>query len=222
MFADLRTRLRTLVRRSTVERELDAELRFHVEQQIEQLMNAGLDRDEATRRARLVFGGLDQIKEECRDARGTRFIEELRRDVHYAVRMMQRRTLSTATAIATVAVGIGLNAAVFSLVDWVLLRPLPYPAADELVKVQSLGSGTATGGQPDTCGIRTRVDEQERRSMGCLQRLDARAVRAGHRARTYRRRAHQRRSIPYLWHRSGRWSVDHASGDRQRRVRCGD
>ncbi len=145
MFADLRARLRALVRRSTVERELDAELQFHVEQQIEQFMNAGLDRDDAARRARLVFGGLDQIKEECRDARGTRLIEELWRDVQYAVRMMRRRTLSTATAIATVAVGIGLNAAVFSLVDWVLLRPLPYPSADELVKVQSLASGSGTG-----------------------------------------------------------------------------
>jgi putative ABC transport system permease protein len=143
MFADLKARLRALIRHSTVERELDAELQFHLERQIEQFMNAGLDREEARRRARVVFGGLDQIKEECRDARGTRFVEELWRDVHYGVRMMRRRALSSVAAIATVAVGIGVNAAVFSLVDWVLLRPLPYPSPDELVKVHPLARGAA-------------------------------------------------------------------------------
>lgn len=144
MLTDWKIRLRALVNRSAVEREVDEELRFHVGQQVERDVERGLEREEATRRARLAFGGLDQVKEECRDARGTRVVDDLWRDVSYGVRMLARRPLSSATAIATVAVGIGLNAAVFSVVDWVLLRPLPYPSPQELVRVFSAGAKPVT------------------------------------------------------------------------------
>jgi putative ABC transport system permease protein len=99
MLTDWRIRLRALFNRTAVERELEDELRFH----IEQYMKAGLDRAEAVRRARLAFGGLDQIKEECRDARGIRAVDELRQDVSYGLRMLRRRMLSSAAAIATLA-----------------------------------------------------------------------------------------------------------------------
>jgi predicted permease len=146
MLTDWRFRLRALFSRTAVERELDDELRFHFEQHVEQHMNTGLDREEAVRRARLAFGGLDQIKEECRDARGIHVIEELWRDLSYGLRMLRRRMLLSAAAIATLAIGIGLNAAVFSVVDWVLLRPLAYPSSHELVKVVSSGSSPAGAG----------------------------------------------------------------------------
>jgi len=81
MLSDLRYRLRSLFQRETVERELDAELRAHLERQIESYTRAGLGPDEAQRRARLLFGGLDQIKEECRDARGISWIETTAQDV---------------------------------------------------------------------------------------------------------------------------------------------
>lgn len=145
MLTDLVHRLRALFARNAVEHEIDEELRFHFEQNIEQYMKAGLDREEAMRRARLAFGGLDQIKEECRDASGIRLLDELWQDASYGLRMIRRRMLSSAAAIATLALGIGLNAAVFSVVDWVLLRPLPYPSAHELVKLFSGGTSPVTG-----------------------------------------------------------------------------
>jgi hypothetical protein len=107
MLTDWTNRVRALLNRTAVEQELDDELRFHFEQHIEQYMKAGLDREEAMRRARLVFGGLDQIKEECRDARGIRVLDELWQDVSYGLRMLRRRRLSSAAAIATLTIGIG-------------------------------------------------------------------------------------------------------------------
>jgi putative ABC transport system permease protein len=144
MLTDLRARIRALFDRRAVERELDDELSFHFDQQLQRFVESGLDRDEAVRRTRRAFGGADQIKEECRDARGVGAVDEVWRDAVYGLRMLWRRRLSSAAAILTLAVGIGLNAAVFSVVDWVLLRPLPYPSPDELVKVFTAGSSPVT------------------------------------------------------------------------------
>ena len=146
MLTDWRIRLRALFNRSAVERELDDELRFHFEHLVESHVRQGLARDEAVRRARLEFGGLDQIKEEHRDARGIRLVGEVVQDVSYGLRMLRRSTLSSAAAIATLAIGVGLNAAVFSILDWVLLRPLPYPSPHELAKIVSSGSSPAGSG----------------------------------------------------------------------------
>lgn len=79
MFNDLLIRVRALLRREAVENELDEELRFHYEKQVEKYMQSGMLREEARRRARLEFGGADQIKEECRDARGVSFLKRSRR-----------------------------------------------------------------------------------------------------------------------------------------------
>jgi hypothetical protein len=90
MLSDLRYRMRALFRRNAVEAELDDELRFHLERQTEQYRQAGMPPEEAARRTRLAFGGPEQIREECRDARGTRWLEDLIQDLRYALRMTRK------------------------------------------------------------------------------------------------------------------------------------
>lgn len=140
MLGDWTFRLRSLFKRSAVEQELDEELRFHLEHLVESHMRQGLARDEAVRRARIEFGGLDQIKEEHRDARGTGFVEALIRDLRHAVRQARRSPGLSTLAVVSLGFGIGVNTAIFGVINAVVLRPMPVAEPDRLMQV-SRGKG---------------------------------------------------------------------------------
>jgi putative ABC transport system permease protein len=146
MFNDLLFRLRSLFRRDAVESEADAELRFHFDQQVEKYIKSGRTREEAMRRARLEFGGHEQLKEEIRDARGVNLIETLFQDIRYGLRILGRTPVISCVAVLSLALGIGANTAIFSLIDTVMLRMLPVQKPEELVQLLRANfSGTGEG-----------------------------------------------------------------------------
>jgi predicted permease len=138
MFSDLRVRLRSLFRRNAVTQEIDQELQFHLEQQLEKHLQAGLTREQARRRIRLEFGGLAQIKEDCREAKGISFVEHIGQDVRYAMRIFGRTPGFTVVVVITLALGIGANTAVFSLINAVLLKMLPVKHPEQLVQISKI------------------------------------------------------------------------------------
>ncbi|HLW77676.1 MAG TPA: ABC transporter permease [Bryobacteraceae bacterium] len=134
-FNRLRLRVRSLIRREEVDGELSAELRFHLEQQVEENIAHGMSREEARYAAMRAVGGMAQIEEECRDERRVNPIETSLQDLKYAVRALRKTPGFTLVAVLSLALGIGANTAVFSIVYPVLARALPYPEANRLVQV---------------------------------------------------------------------------------------
>ena len=127
------TWLRRLVRRTHAEAELAAELRDHLERRVTELVQDGVEEAEARRLAALELGGIEQLKEDCRDARGTRWAHDLAHDLRYGVRVLARTPVFTAVAVLSLALGIGANSAIFSMVNGLLLRTLPVREPSRLV-----------------------------------------------------------------------------------------
>ena len=137
MLSDLLFRLRAFVRGSKAERELDEELRSHLEHETEKYINAGVSQPEAVRRAHLALGGLEQVKERCRDVRGTRLIDDFSQDLRYAFRLLRRSPAFALSALLSLSLGIGAVTAVFSVINTVWLKPLPVAEPSRVVRVYS-------------------------------------------------------------------------------------
>ncbi|KAA6461865.1 ABC transporter permease [Acidobacteria bacterium AB60] len=135
MLDDLRYRARALFRRRQVEDELDEELRFHFDREVQKYISRGMTGEQARRTARMAFGGHEQVKEDCREARGTSFLELTFDDAKYAVRQLIGSPTFSIVMILTLALSIGANSAIFSVINGVLLKRLPYPQPQRLVRI---------------------------------------------------------------------------------------
>src|SRR6266567_7497041 len=126
MFARFRSLVRALTSRHDFEAGMTEELRFHLAQYTEDLVRSGISLEEARRRARMEFGGIDTVKEDCREARGLLVFDELGREFQYAARQLWCNPGFTATVVLTLALSVGANTAIFSIVNALLLKSLPY------------------------------------------------------------------------------------------------
>jgi len=126
-----------LLRRNRMEEQLENEMRFHLDQHTADLIAQGHHPEEARRLARLALGGPEQVKEQCRDARGTRWLEDLWQDFRYAVRSLRQKPGFTITALATLAFGAGAISTVFTLANTLFFRALPVDRSDRVVVVQA-------------------------------------------------------------------------------------
>lgn len=161
-------RVQALVRKRAVTRDVDAELAFHIDMETDRLVAAGIDRATARERARRAFGDASRVREECIDERGVRPLDDFAHDVRIGARMLRRSPGLTAVSVITLAVGVGAATTIFSVVDGVLLKPLPYESSGRLVTLrqQSLSDGTL-----DDAGPGNFIDWRERTRT--LQQLSA-------------------------------------------------
>src|SRR5262245_56045976 len=137
MVIDWVIRLRSLVWKRSIERDLDDEITFHVEQHIAASLARGLSQSEALRLARLDFGGVQQIKEEHRDARGLSLVTDLSRDIRYALNAFRQLPGFAVMALLILALGIAATTVMFTVINGVLVRPLPYPDSQDLVTLHA-------------------------------------------------------------------------------------
>lgn len=164
LFSDLRFRLRALFHRAEVEGELDDELRFHVDVETERLVREGAPLDEARRRARLLLGGVEQVKEATRDTRGLAWMDSILSDLRYAARMFRRTPMVYSVAVAVLALGIGMNSAVYSVFRAFAVQTLPVSDPQMLFRLRG-GEASPSGAVapsarlsgPDYRDIRTRI-----------------------------------------------------------------
>jgi len=148
MFNDLRFRMRSLLQRDIVESELTDELRFHLELEVKKYRDAGMTHEEAMRRARMALGREEQIRDDCREASGTNLLETALQDIRYGLRSMRKHPGFFAIAALTLALGIGASTAVFSVVNAILLKPLPYPNASRVLMLWREGPLAGLGDFP--------------------------------------------------------------------------
>ena len=134
-------RLRSLFHRAQADQELDDELRDHLERKTEEYMAQGMTQEEAHRRARLDLGGIEQTKEKCRDARGVNLVENFFQDLRYGLRMLWQNPGFTAAAVLAIALGVGINVGIFSVLNGAALRLLPIPRAEQVVSIDQILHG---------------------------------------------------------------------------------
>jgi predicted permease len=169
-----------------MESEMDAEMRFHLEAYADDLMRGGMGEAEALRQARVEFGGIEQKKEECRDARGVSFVEGVLQDLRFGLRMLGKSPGFTATAVITLALGIGANTAIFSVVNTVMLSSLPLRDAGNLVVLQwsanhGHNGGSSSygdcdlnrGGRVTNCSLSYAMLKETRRQTGLFSGVAA-------------------------------------------------
>jgi predicted permease len=156
--AFIRSAASAVFRRPQVEDELEEELRSHIRHRADDLARSGLPRSEAERQARIEFGGYERFKEECRESLGAHFLETLIQDIGFGARLLRKSPGFAAVTILTLALGIGATTALFSVINAVLLRPLPYTHPEQLVDVfeNNLGRGINAAGcsYPDLRDLR--------------------------------------------------------------------
>src|SRR6476469_3947493 len=152
----LRHRLRTLFHRQAVDDDLQRELSLHLDLLARETMADGASHADARRAARLALGSVDLVTEQCRDTSRLALLDDLVRDLTYAIRGLARSPGFAVTAILSLALGLGANTAIFSLVDAVLLRSLPVRHPQELVFIQAAGTAGPNGAPPYPCFDRLR------------------------------------------------------------------
>ncbi len=142
--------------RSETEDDIEEELRSHIRHRADDLVRSGLDRSEAERRARIEFGGRERFKEEVRETFGGNFIESLGKDVRFSLRVLRKSPGFTVTALVTLALAIGANAVVFSMLNALILRPMNLPQAQSLYGIEVVGQDNPVQSYPDYLDLRDR------------------------------------------------------------------
>jgi predicted permease len=183
MISGLGRVLRSLFGRRRFERDMSEELRFHLESQAARLESQGLSPEAALRRARAQFGSVEGTKEAARESTGLRIWDELRGDVRYAMRGLRRSPAYALVAVVTLALGIGANTMIFSVIDGVLLRPLPFPESGRLVQIAVYPNGAFPLYQQSplyaAVGAYSYQSELNLLSDGVPERVSGRLVSAG-------------------------------------------
>ena len=210
MLRDLYFRFRSLLRHEATAKELDNELLFHFEQQVDKYIRSGLTREEAIRRFRLEFGGLDQVKQQCREARGVTFLETLVQDVRFGLRMFRRDTGFTAVVVLTLALGIGANTAIFSLINAVLLKMLPVKDPGELVQLTTTNSLGANDSFSYPAFKELRDSHQALGGALAFRKLDRMDVEVNGEGGACQRASGFRRLFFCAWSQRADWADDHA------------
>jgi hypothetical protein len=153
-------------------------LRFHLEQQVEKYLRQGLTREEAARRTRLQFGGLGHVKENCRESRGVSLLQTTVQDIRSALRQLKRSPAFTTTVLLTLALGIGANAAIFTLVNAVLLKSLPVTDPKTLIRLGDTNDCCVGSGLRDSHSFFS-TDQYEQLKKGTSEFEELAAMQAG-------------------------------------------